>query len=120
MRCSTGNQSKSGEKRMFKNKVTTFAWTTNNVSRAQTSRQDGGLSAMFMSQAIELCYVSKVVLHRAATFLWIKSLFEQIMSISLTAVCVVKTGFKVKGILQCMQPQLGQPFFVNHLIGVLA
>uniref|UniRef100_A0A8C4Q9T9 Uncharacterized protein n=1 Tax=Eptatretus burgeri TaxID=7764 RepID=A0A8C4Q9T9_EPTBU len=35
------------------------------------------------------------------------------------APCTVKTGFKVKGILHSMQPQPGQPFLINHLIGVL-
>ena len=45
------------------------------VTRAQTSRQDGGLSTMFISWAIELCDVSRVVLHLAATLLWIKSFY---------------------------------------------
>ena len=90
------------------------------VTRAQTSRQDDGLSAMFISQVIELCDASRVVLHEAATLLWIKSLFERIHFISLTAACAVKTGFKVKGILYDIQRQPGQPFLINHLIGVLA
>ena len=75
---------------------------------------------MFLSWAIELCDVSRVVLHLAATLLWIKSLFERIHLISLTAVCREKTGFKVKGILYGMQRQPGQPFLINHSIGVLA
>ena len=32
------------------------------VTHTQTSRQDGGLSAMFISRAIELCDVSRVLL----------------------------------------------------------
>ena len=41
MRCSTGNQSKSGEKWMFKNKVITFAQTANDVPRdACTDEQE--------------------------------------------------------------------------------
>ena len=52
--------------------------------------------------------------------MWIKSLFEQIHFISLIAACAVKTGFKVKGILHGMQRQPGQPFLINHSIGVLA
>ena len=88
--------------------------------RAEMSRQRGGLSAMFISQAIKLCDVSNVVLHKTATLLWIKLLFEQIYLIYLTAVCAVKTSFKVKGILHGMQPQPSQPFLINHLIGVLA
>ena len=90
------------------------------MTHAQTSKQDGGLSAMFISWAIELCDVCRVVLHEAATLLWIKSLFEQIHFILLTAACAVKTGFKVKGILYNIQRQPGQPFLINHLIGVLA
>ena len=84
------------------------------------SRQHGGLSAMFIQREIKLCDVSRVILCEAATLLWIKSLFEQIHFISLTAACAVKTGFKVKGILHDMQRQPGQPFLINHLIGVLA
>uniref|UniRef100_A0A8C4QUN3 Uncharacterized protein n=1 Tax=Eptatretus burgeri TaxID=7764 RepID=A0A8C4QUN3_EPTBU len=40
--------------------------------------------------------------------------------ISLTAAGGVKSSFKVKGILYGMQPQPGQPFLTNQLIGVLA
>ena len=90
------------------------------VTRAQSSRQHGGLTAMFISRAIKLCKVSRVVLHYAATIFWTKSLFEQIHFISLTAVCLLKTGIKVKGILYGMQLQPGHPFRINYLIGVLA
>ena len=65
-RCSTGNQSKSGEKRTLKKKsynVCADPEPIYHVMRAQMSRQDGGLSAMFILQAIELCNVSRVVLH---------------------------------------------------------
>ena len=49
-----------------------FKWSYNvcvdpepmyHVRRVQTSRQDGGLSAMFISWAIKLCNVSRVALH---------------------------------------------------------
>ena len=56
---------------------------------------------MYISCAIELCGVSGVVLHYAATLMWINSFYF----ISLTAACAVKTGFKVKGILYGMQRQ---------------
>ena len=49
-----------------------------------------------------------------------ESLFKRIHLIYFTAVGEVKTGFKVKGILYGMQPQPGQPFLINHVIGVLA
>ena len=42
------------------------------------------------------------------------------INISLTATCMVKTCFKVKRILYGMQWQPGQPFLINHWIGVLA
>jgi len=90
------------------------------VTREQTSRQPGGLAAMFISPLIKLCNISRVVLHQTATLLWIKSLSEQIHFNFLTATGAVKTGFKVKGILYGMQPQPGQPFLIKHLIGVLA
>ena len=76
------------------------------VTHKQRSRENDKFCAMSISRAIELCDVSRVVLH---------SHF-----ISLTAACAVKTGFKVKGILYGTQQQPGQPFLINHLIGVLA
>jgi len=87
---------------------------------AQRSRQDGGWSAMFISQSIELCDVSRFVLHLAATILWVKSLFERIHFITLTAARAVKTGYKIKGIQYGMQQQTGQPLLINNLISVLA
>ena len=96
-----------------------FGQTTNDVPRdAYTDEQE--TADIYEQATIELSDVSRVVLHQAATLLWIKSLFEQIHFISLTAACVVKTGFKVKGMLYGMQPQPGQPFLINHSIGVLA
>ena len=85
----------------------------------QTIRQHGGFSVRFISREIELCDVSKVVLHSAATVLLIKSLFERIHFISLTAAYVVKTSFKFKGMLHGIQRPPGQPFLTKHEIRVL-
>ena len=69
------------------------------VTCTQTSSQHGEFSAMFISRTIELCNVSRVVLHSATTL---------VDKISLTAAYGMKTGFKVKGIPYGMQRQPGQ------------
>ena len=62
-RCSPGNQSKSGEKRTLKKSynICTDPKLMHHVTCAQTSRQGGGLSAMFTSRATGLC---SILLHR--------------------------------------------------------
>ena len=66
-RCSSGNLSKSGKKVHLQKKrshhVCADPKPMDHVMHAQTSRQDGGFSAMFISLAMELCDVSRFVLH---------------------------------------------------------
>ena len=57
------------------------------MTHAQMSRQNGAISAMFISRVIELCDVSKVVLHEAETLLWMKT-FHFINSFNFINCCV--------------------------------
>ena len=125
LRCSTGKQSKSGIKKKRTSRKKSYDVYVDpepmyRVTHALTSKQGGVLSAIFISHAIELCDVSRVVLHEAAAMMWIKSLFERIHFISRTAACTVKTCFKVNGILYGMQLQPCQLILIKYLIGVLA
>ena len=67
------------------------------VSHAQMSRQRDGLSVMFISRAIIHCDVKCKTTLETTTLLWIKSLFERIHLIYLTAAGTLKMAIKLKG-----------------------